>query len=301
MGFSEAQKFVAKWEGGLSNHPSDPGGLTNYGISLRFLRALGHDVDGDGDVDAADIQSLTPALSADLLKQEFWTCQDLDTFPRLTAIAHYDASVNCGRSRAVRLLQSACNAFPGPQVKEDGKLGPKTRARVAALNDAALAAKCIQARQDFYKRLVVSDPKFSAFSDGWMNRTADLSKYIREVADAPSVANVAPAQVKPAQPGVQIGPVHDVGKSPVADQEVVAAVPSNGPVTIGGIPLSKKLCVAIAALLAILLNSPLHLGMSGADIQDLVKLVSSYLLGQSAVDAFRPFVTVLLKGGKPDA
>ena len=39
--FLKAHAFTARWEGRLVDHPSDPGGITNYGVSLRWLRSLG--------------------------------------------------------------------------------------------------------------------------------------------------------------------------------------------------------------------------------------------------------------------
>jgi len=146
MSFEQADKFRMRWEGGLSDDAADPGGITNYGVSLRFLRSLGHDVDGDGDIDADDIRCLTPAGAALILRQEFWTCQDLDSFPPLLAIAHYDASVNCGRGRAVRCLQAACNAFDGPKIDEDGRLGPKTRSRIADPASMTSSLRCVSFR-----------------------------------------------------------------------------------------------------------------------------------------------------------
>ena len=38
--FQLAHAFTARWEGGLSDHPSDPGGLTNHGVSLRWVQDL---------------------------------------------------------------------------------------------------------------------------------------------------------------------------------------------------------------------------------------------------------------------
>ena len=57
--FSKAITVILKHEGGFSNHSSDPGGATNYGISLRWLKSEGlyGDLDDDGDVDIDDINT----------------------------------------------------------------------------------------------------------------------------------------------------------------------------------------------------------------------------------------------------
>lgn len=115
---------------------------------------------------------------------------------------------------------------------------------------------------------------------------------------ATAVPNVDSAPAQPAESRMQAGPMHVVAQGPVADQAVGASLPGNGAVTIAGVPVSKKLVVALLGLLAVLLNRPLGLGMSDADTADLVKLLSSYLVGQSAVDAFKPLMLSLLKGAK---
>ena len=79
-------------------------------------------------------------------------------------------------------------------------------------------------------------------------------------------------------------------------ETVDAGLPGAGAVTVAGVAISKKLVVAILGLLAVLLNRSLGLGLSDADTADLVKLLSSYLVGQSAVDAFRPLALTLLRG-----
>lgn len=38
--FDTAHAFTARWEGGLTDHPADPGGLTKYGVSLRWVQDL---------------------------------------------------------------------------------------------------------------------------------------------------------------------------------------------------------------------------------------------------------------------
>jgi len=187
MGFTEAHAFTAKWEGHLVDHPADPGGLTNYGVSLRFLKAAGHDVDNDGDVDTDDVRALTPEFAAALFKEHFWTRSNLGDFPSLTAVVTYDAGVNTGTGQAIKFLQASCNFYPGECLSVDGRLGPKTRARVAAIakqpqGDLALAARCIRARKSYYARLADSRPKLAVFLKGWLNRCTALEKYLQELA-----------------------------------------------------------------------------------------------------------------------
>ena len=46
--FVIANEFTKKWEKGYVNHPKDPGGITYNGVSLRFIKSAGIDVNGDG-------------------------------------------------------------------------------------------------------------------------------------------------------------------------------------------------------------------------------------------------------------
>ena len=73
--FDAAHAFVAKWEGGFFDHPNDPGGVTNYGVSLMFLKGLGlleGDVNGDGVIDRLDVLSITPDSARMIFKKHFW-------------------------------------------------------------------------------------------------------------------------------------------------------------------------------------------------------------------------------------
>ena len=188
--FDLAHKFTAKWEGAFFDHPNDPGGATNYGVSLRWLKDEGIDIDGDGKIDIADIRALTPAKAAELFKKHFWDKLQLDALPKLTAIVTYDAAVNTGRGQAVKFLQRACNLIGGEQLSVDGALGPKTRRSaelIALLADRSLAELCIQERAAFHNMLCDNSPypdgrDFRPFRRGWLNRTSDLHGYFGALA-----------------------------------------------------------------------------------------------------------------------
>ncbi len=181
--FEDALLTILKHEGGYANHPNDPGGATNYGVSLRYLLTLGDvdgdgylegDFDGDGDVDADDIKRMTAANAADIYREQWW---DRYQYGRINAQSLatkvLDMAVNMGAGRAHRLLQTALTMC-GKDVVVDGKLGPGT---CEAVNKCAempllimLRAVCAQ----FYMRLHKSNPdKYGPFIKGWLHRAYD--------------------------------------------------------------------------------------------------------------------------------
>src|SRR3972149_6708748 len=75
MRFSAAVEQVLEHEGLLSNDPRDPGGITNFGISLRWLKSIGTilgDIDKDGDVDAHDVAAPSRTQAKELYWLKFW-------------------------------------------------------------------------------------------------------------------------------------------------------------------------------------------------------------------------------------
>jgi lysozyme family protein len=64
---------VLAHEGGYVNHPSDPGGETNRGITDRLDGKIDGlvDLDGDGDGDV-DIRGLTEDQAKEVYRQRFW-------------------------------------------------------------------------------------------------------------------------------------------------------------------------------------------------------------------------------------
>ena len=74
-------------EGGLSNDPRDPGGLTNYGVTLKTAIALGFDPNKDGVVNALDIRNLTKPQAEIFYRLEFWDAIQGTSFLTASAIA----------------------------------------------------------------------------------------------------------------------------------------------------------------------------------------------------------------------
>lgn len=173
--FDEAQNFVARWEGGSSEHPADPGGATNYGISLRFLRAQGleaGDIDGDGDIDADDIRALTVDDASALMKRAFWDALGLDEVKPLCALTVYDTAVNMGPSFARRMAQKALG------VPVDGVWGMVTRAALRVCDDKKTALAMCHIRRARYHELVRRNAALKVFLTGWLRRVDSLERQV---------------------------------------------------------------------------------------------------------------------------
>ena len=218
--FETAHAFTAQWEGGLTDHPADPGGLTNYGVSLRWVQDLarqarqeclrqhktcdacpnartasctycGLDLDMDGDVDADDIRACTRAQAAALFKRHFWDALGCAALPLPLAVALYDGAVNMGAGRAVRQMQRGMNAVGEAQldhyapIAEDGIAGSRTAELAEALESANLqwfaARQILRLRDAFYRDLAARRPSLKVFLDGWRNRVKALAQYLADL------------------------------------------------------------------------------------------------------------------------
>lgn len=174
--FQWAYTMLAHHEGGFVDHSNDPGGATNYGVSLRFLRQEGIDIDGDGDIDADDIRSITPAKSRGIYKEKFWVpCRCDQIRSTLIAAKVFDMAVNMGQRQAYRLVQRAVNALEyEPSLTEDGLVGVKTIEAVNSFDrDDYILINAIREEQaDFYEGLIADKPQLEDFRLGWLRRAA---------------------------------------------------------------------------------------------------------------------------------
>lgn len=151
-------------EGGFVDHPDDPGGATNKGITIGTLRRLGIDVDGDGDSDIHDLKSLTDDDVRHVFKTMYWDAVQADQLPPGVNYTVADFAVNSGPARAARALQSVVG------VEVDGVIGPKTIAAAHAISPITVIHKVNDYRMAFLQRLRV----WPTFKNGWTRRVTDV-------------------------------------------------------------------------------------------------------------------------------
>lgn len=157
--FDRALAEVLKHEGGFVNHPIDPGGATNKGITIAVYRKW---VDKEGTV--ADLKKISDTTVAHIYRKHYWNAVRGDDLPPGLDYAVFDFAVNSGVSRASKFLQAIL------QITQDGKIGPAT---IAAANDGvsdALINQYCDRRLAFLKALRT----WTTFGKGWSRRVADV-------------------------------------------------------------------------------------------------------------------------------
>lgn len=164
--FDECVAVVLHHEGGLVDHPKDPGGITNYGISLRAARGMGElaDMDGDRDVDADDIRAMTPAAAKAIYRALYWNVVRGDDLPPGVDLVVFDWAVNAGPLRAARGLQLAVG------VAQDGAIGPVTLAAVRRADPVEVIRDVSALRLRHLKSL----PTWWEFGRGWQRRVGEV-------------------------------------------------------------------------------------------------------------------------------
>ena len=170
---------ILKHEGGFVNHPKDPGGATNRGVTIGTLRKLGIDKDGDGDSDLVDLKALTEADAAKVFKHFYGDPVQADLLPIGLDYAMTDFAVNSGPTRAAQHLQRILG------VPDDGHIGPKTLAAVAKRDTAELINSLCDSRLRFLRGLKT----WRTFGKGWAARVEDVRALALGDADEPVFAD----------------------------------------------------------------------------------------------------------------
>lgn len=153
MSFDVAINRLLTNEGGYVNNPKDPGGETNWGITIGFARANGY---------AGDMHAMTREQAIALYRAGFWNLIDGDELPDLLGFQVLDFAVNSGISTAIRKLQSAAG------VADDGRFGPVSIAALKAIPPSVLTFRFLSLRLDFMRALST----WSTFGKGWAGRIA---------------------------------------------------------------------------------------------------------------------------------
>jgi lysozyme family protein len=153
--FDKAFTAMLANEGGFVNLLSDPGGMTNLGVTKQTWELyVGHPVD------EKTMRGLAPEIVKPLYKQKYWDKVFGDDLPSGVDYVVFDAAVNSGPARAVKWLQACVG------VEVDGSIDPKTLNAVRAFNSKQLLEDYIKRRLSY----LIDLPGWVTFGRGWTHR-----------------------------------------------------------------------------------------------------------------------------------
>lgn len=151
---------ILRHEGGFSNHPKDPGGATNFGITQRTYDAWrmeqGNRVLPVSRIQDHEVESI--------YEERYWDAIKGPSLPVGLDYAMLDFAVNSGPYRAIKTLQTIVG------VKADGFLGPRTRAAMLTSSDPHLIEELCEHRLRFLQGLST----WSTFGRGWQSRVDNV-------------------------------------------------------------------------------------------------------------------------------
>ncbi len=150
--FNNTIHHLLEFEGGYCNDPDDRGGETNFGISKKAFPSV-------------DIKGLTQEAAIDIYAA-LWKDYQIDKLPETLQHIVFDCAVNCGRHRAICLLQRCA------LETEDGILGTYT---IKGAQNVTIE-QYAKARYDFYHRIVARNPSQAKFLRGWLRRVGETVK-----------------------------------------------------------------------------------------------------------------------------
>jgi lysozyme family protein len=176
-----AQEIVHR-EGGYVNDPDDPGGATNFGVTIHTMRRLGLDLDRDGDVDARDVRALTRAQAIEIFIKHYFDAPLIAHLPEPLHATVFDMYVNAG-GNAIKILQRLLRDM-GFDVSVDGALGPQSLTAVKAAHEKAkgyLVDAYGIARRNYYLRIADRRPASRKYArtragqkGGWIRRAEEF-------------------------------------------------------------------------------------------------------------------------------
>ena len=161
--YNECLKIILMHEGGYVNHPKDPGGETNLGVTKRVYEEWG----GTKEMKDLTVEDVEP-----IYKINYWDKIKGDDLPDGLDLCVFDFGVNAGPGRAAKFLQKLLG------VTQDGGIGPQT---LGALQSAIGEDKVTQTRemiekyqsmrQEYYEGLST----FDTFGKGWTRRVEETT------------------------------------------------------------------------------------------------------------------------------
>ena len=159
--FSTCLNLILKHEGGFVNHPDDPGGATNMGITKAV-----YEKHLKRKVSLEEMKNIDKDAVHEIYKKSYWDKLKGDKLPSGLDLFLFDWGVNSGVARSARCLQGIL------EVSKDGIIGSQTLKRLEREDDSIILSQLHAEREAFYRYL----PHFITFGRGWLRRNDETLK-----------------------------------------------------------------------------------------------------------------------------
>lgn len=173
------------YEGGYTNDPRDPGGATNWGITIFDARKY-----WKHDASPADVKAMPKSVAIDIYRQKYWAKLGCDDRAAGPDFVDFDYGVNSGVGRVETLRK---------------RLDPQKLSPVAYVKAACAA------RSSFLHSLRT----WSVFGKGWGRRVADVEATGVRMATGAAGKPVAPVLKKEATNAAAKAITHSTGGASV--------------------------------------------------------------------------------------
>ena len=164
--YSTCLEIILEHEGGFVNHPKDPGGVTNHGVTKRVYDEW---IGKKSTVE--EMRNLTHEDVAPIYKKNYWDRAKCDQLPSGVDLCVFDWGVNSGVSRSAKALQRIVG------VKQDGGIGPMTLQAVSEVEAEEIIEQMHYMRDNFYRSL----DTFETFGKGWTRRNNETREKALEM------------------------------------------------------------------------------------------------------------------------
>ena len=159
--FESALEIILEHEGGYVNHPKDPGGETNLGVTKRVYEDFGGE---------KEMKDLTQEDVEPIYQENYWDKCKCDDLPAGLDLCVFDFGVNAGPGRAAKYLQTLIGTVA------DGGIGPNTLKTLSSYVDTHGVVKTVEQyqanRQEYYEGLST----FDTFGRGWTRRVEETTE-----------------------------------------------------------------------------------------------------------------------------
>lgn len=172
-GIDKAIEYILLVEGGYSNHPSDKGGATNFGIIESEARKYGY---------KGNMKDMPKSIAIDIYNKKYWLKNNLDKINDFKiALSIFDWTVNSGTWGTKKAQTAINNIYEKKVLVVDGIIGNGSLKYLNEVNPDKFLETYHNLQESFYRSIVKSNPSQSVFLKGWLNRLQTKKDFIKNL------------------------------------------------------------------------------------------------------------------------